>query len=38
MNLPPSLAALVPDLISRGKGVIMTMGKGGVGKIRSQPL
>ena len=32
MNLPPSLAALVPDLISPGKGVIMTMGKGGVGK------
>ncbi len=29
---PPSLAALVPDLIARGKGVIMTMGKGGVGK------
>ena len=32
VNLPPPLAALVPDLISRGKGVIMTMGKGGVGK------
>ena len=31
-NLPPPLAALVPDLLSRGKGVIMTMGKGGVGK------
>lgn len=31
-DLPPPLAALVPDLISRGKGVIMTMGKGGVGK------
>src|SRR5581483_11289587 len=31
-KLPPSLAALVPDLIARGKGVIMTMGKGGVGK------
>jgi arsenite-transporting ATPase len=31
-NLPPSLAALVPDLIAQGKGVIMTMGKGGVGK------
>ena len=31
-NLPPSLAALVPDLIARGKGVVMTMGKGGVGK------
>jgi arsenite-transporting ATPase len=32
VNLPPSLAALVPDLIARRKGVIMTMGKGGVGK------
>jgi len=32
MNLPSSLAVLVPDLIARGKGVIMTMGKGGVGK------
>jgi arsenite-transporting ATPase len=32
LNLPPSLAALVPDLIARSKGVIMTMGKGGVGK------
>jgi len=32
VNLPPSLAALVPDLIALGKGVIMTMGKGGVGK------
>jgi arsenite/tail-anchored protein-transporting ATPase len=32
VNLPPPLAALVPDLIARGKGVIMTMGKGGVGK------
>jgi arsenite-transporting ATPase len=32
VNLPPPLAALVPDLLSRGKGVIMTMGKGGVGK------
>ncbi len=31
-NFPPSLAALVPDLIACGKGVIMTMGKGGVGK------
>ncbi len=31
-NLPPSLAALLPDLCARGKGVIMTMGKGGVGK------
>src|SRR5581483_7292159 len=25
-KLPPSLAALVPDLIARGKGVIVTMG------------
>ena len=32
MNLPPSLAALMPDLIARRRGVIMTMGKGGVGK------
>ncbi len=32
VTLPPPLAALVPDLISRDKGVIMTMGKGGVGK------
>jgi len=32
MTFPPSLAVLVPDLIARGKGVIMTMGKGGVGK------
>lgn len=31
-NLPLPLAALLPDLIDRGKGVIMTMGKGGVGK------
>ena len=31
-SLPPSLAALLPDLSARGKGVIMTMGKGGVGK------
>ncbi len=30
--LPSPLAALVPDLARRGKGVIMTMGKGGVGK------
>jgi len=32
VNIPPSLADLVPDLIAQGKGVIMTMGKGGVGK------
>ncbi len=31
-SLPASLAALLPDLSARGKGVIMTMGKGGVGK------
>ena len=31
-TLPPPLAALVPDLARRGKGVVMTMGKGGVGK------
>lgn len=31
-TLPPSLSELVPTLAIRGKGVIMTMGKGGVGK------
>ena len=31
-SLPPSLAGLLPQLSARGKGVIMTMGKGGVGK------
>jgi arsenite-transporting ATPase len=33
-NLPPleSLLALVDDLVQSGRGVIMTMGKGGVGK------
>jgi arsenite-transporting ATPase len=33
-DLPPleSLSALVDDLVRRGQGVIMTMGKGGVGK------
>lgn len=30
--LPPSLAELIPDLVRQGHGVIMTMGKGGVGK------
>jgi arsenite/tail-anchored protein-transporting ATPase len=30
--LPPPLAALLPELSARGQGVIMTMGKGGVGK------
>ena len=29
---PPSLAELIPDIAAQGKGVIMTMGKGGVGK------
>ncbi len=31
-KLPPSLAELIPLLAAQGKGVIMTMGKGGVGK------
>ena len=33
-DLPPleSLSALVDDLVQSGRGVIMTMGKGGVGK------
>ncbi len=30
--LPAPLAALIPELVRDGKGVIMTMGKGGVGK------
>ncbi len=30
--LPPGLEALVADLAEAGRGVIMTMGKGGVGK------
>jgi arsenite/tail-anchored protein-transporting ATPase len=30
--LPASLSELVPEIAMRGKGVIMTMGKGGVGK------
>ena len=30
--LPPPLAELLPNLAASGKGVIMTMGKGGVGK------
>ena len=36
--LPTSLSQLVSALATRGKGVIMTMGKGGVGKttVRSQ--
>jgi len=34
LDLPPleSLSALVDDLVRSGRGVIMTMGKGGVGK------
>ena len=31
-ELPPALAELIPLLAAQGKGVIMTMGKGGVGK------
>lgn len=31
-HLPPPLGAIIPELASSGKGVIMTMGKGGVGK------
>lgn len=31
-NLPASLSWLIPEIAGRGKGVIMTMGKGGVGK------
>lgn len=31
-KLPPPLAELIPQLAAQGKGVIMTMGKGGVGK------
>lgn len=30
--LPTPLSQLIPELAKRGKGVIMTMGKGGVGK------
>ena len=30
--LPPPLAALLPELLTAGRGVVMTMGKGGVGK------
>jgi len=32
VNLPPDVSALLPEITSPGKGVIMTMGKGGVGK------
>jgi len=31
-SLPPAITALIPELLASGKGVIMTMGKGGVGK------
>ena len=30
--LPPDVSTLLPDIAKAGKGVIMTMGKGGVGK------
>lgn len=32
VNLPPNVSALFPDIANTGKGVVMTMGKGGVGK------
>ena len=32
VTLPPPLAALLPELLAAGRGVVMTMGKGGVGK------
>lgn len=32
VTLPPSLASIVDELQTTGRGVIMTMGKGGVGK------
>jgi arsenite-transporting ATPase len=32
IELPPDLTALLPEILKTGKGVIMTMGKGGVGK------
>lgn len=32
IELPPSLSALLPEIERAGNGVIMTMGKGGVGK------
>jgi len=32
MELPPGLAPLVDEIAARGHGVVMTMGKGGVGK------
>ena len=32
VKLPPPVAELLPEMAARGNGVIMTMGKGGVGK------
>ena len=32
VELPSSIADLIPEIAAHGKGVIMTMGKGGVGK------
>ena len=32
IDLPASFAELIPEIAAHGKGVIMTMGKGGVGK------
>ncbi len=32
VDFPASLAQLIPEIAARGNGVIMTMGKGGVGK------
>jgi arsenite/tail-anchored protein-transporting ATPase len=32
IKLPPSLAGLIAEIAATGRGVIMTMGKGGVGK------
>ncbi|HEV2134312.1 MAG TPA: arsenical pump-driving ATPase [Terracidiphilus sp.] len=32
VELPPAVSALLPEIANPGKGVIMTMGKGGVGK------
>ena len=32
IELPPSIADLIPEIAAQGKAVIMTMGKGGVGK------
>lgn len=31
-GLPPSLVELIPEIATAGKGVVMTIGKGGVGK------